>query len=181
MARSVAGGLRREREDRGLSLAELSRQSGVSRAMISQIETGKTTPTVTVLWKIVTALGVPFSALLGESEPPAVTIVRRTQTRTIESAGGALVSRPLFLPSRGRHVEVYELTLAPRGRVASPPHAPGTVELLVVTRGALHLEVGADSHALRTGDAIEFRADVPHSYINPSARACQAHDVIVYP
>jgi transcriptional regulator with XRE-family HTH domain len=177
----VAERLRLERGRRKMSLSALSTSSGVSRSMLSQIESGKTTPTITVLWKIATALEMPFSALLGDDRPPAAVIVRRGGARTVRSADGGVVSRPLFLPSRERRVELYELTLEPRAEVRSPAHAGGTKELLVVTRGRLRIEVGGDAHELAAGDAIEFQADVPHAYVNPGPRPCVAHDIIVYP
>ena len=64
LAPVVGGNLRRLRTRRGLSLERLAQISGVSRAMLGQIELGQSAPTINVLWKISSALGVPFSALI---------------------------------------------------------------------------------------------------------------------
>src|SRR5215813_8142085 len=62
---SVVGrNLRRLRLERGLSLEALAKQSGVSRAMLGQIELGQSAPTINVLWRIARGLGVTFSALI---------------------------------------------------------------------------------------------------------------------
>ena len=65
LGRRVAENLRQRRKGRGLSLDDLARASGVSRAALSQIETCKSNPTVGVLWKIAVGLGVPISELIG--------------------------------------------------------------------------------------------------------------------
>src|SRR3954451_11861089 len=67
LARRVATNLRERRKGRGLSLDELAAASGVSRAALSQIETCKTNPSLSVLWKIAVGLQIPFSELLGEA------------------------------------------------------------------------------------------------------------------
>src|SRR5882672_10095488 len=72
----VGANLRRLRVKRGLSLERLAKQSGVSRAMLGQVELGQSTPTINVLWKISLALDVPFSALLGKaSQGPTVSVL----------------------------------------------------------------------------------------------------------
>src|SRR4029077_4639526 len=57
----------RLRTRRGLSLERLARASGVSRAMLGQVELGKSTPTINVVWKIARALGVSFSTLIADA------------------------------------------------------------------------------------------------------------------
>src|SRR5262249_34912572 len=63
LAAIVGENLRRLRTRQGHSLERLAKLSGVSRAMLSQIELGRSVPTIAVLWKITHALGVPFAAL----------------------------------------------------------------------------------------------------------------------
>src|SRR5690349_2094607 len=91
-ARRLAVNLRDRRKARGLSLDELAVASGVSRAALSQIETCKTNPSLSVLWKIAVGLGIPFSELLGESGP-SVNILRRADAQVLRSADGRLESR----------------------------------------------------------------------------------------
>src|SRR6185295_11197827 len=67
LARRVADNLRDRRKDRGLSLDQLAVASGVSRAALSQIETCKSNPSLSVLWKIAVGLQIPFAELIGES------------------------------------------------------------------------------------------------------------------
>ncbi len=68
LAPIVGNNLRRLRTRRQLSLEKLSQQSGVSRAMLGQIELGQSAPTINVLWKIARALEVTFSAMISMGE-----------------------------------------------------------------------------------------------------------------
>ena len=162
----VGRNLKRFRSERGLSLEALARVSGVSRAMLGQIELGQSTPTINVVWKISRALDVPFSALISNDAAPSAWFLPRSRARVLTSKDGAFRSRALFPVDRPRNVEFYELTLAPGGREDAEPHPPGTTENLVVSEGRLGLVIDDDRRLLEAGDAIFFEADVPHAYEN---------------
>ncbi len=163
----VGANLRRLRLRRGLSLERLARLSGVSRAMLGQVELGQSAPTINVLWKISLALGVPFSALISSRPSGGVAVLRGEQAKLLTSHDGTFTSRALFPFDEPRRVEFYELRLAPRALERADAHAPGTVENLVVSRGAVEIELEGAAHRLEQGDAIVFEADVPHAYRNP--------------
>ncbi|MEJ7727829.1 MAG: XRE family transcriptional regulator [Polyangiaceae bacterium] len=177
---SVAENLRRFRAERSLSLERLSKMSGVSRAMLNQVELGQSTPTINVLWKISRALGVPFSALITHGASPASTVLLATRSRVMRSHDGGFSSRALFPADRPRSVEFYELRLTPGALENADPHAPGTSENLVVAEGAVEITIGKETRALGTGDAIVFEADVPHSYKNPGKREAIMYLVMTY-
>lgn len=164
----VGANLRRARVGRGLSLERLARQSGVSRAMLSQIELGHSAPTINLLWKIAVALDLPFSALVTSKERTGLAVLRAAEAKVLTSHDGTFTSRALFPFDGPRRVEMYELRLAPHATERADAHAPGTIENLVVHQGQLVLEVEEERAALAAGDAIQFRADVPHAYVNPA-------------
>lgn len=162
----VGENLRRLRTQRGLSLEKLAQQSGVSRAMLGQIELGQSAPTINVLWKIASGLGVTFSALITAQQRSGALVLRADQARILASSDGKFTSRALFPVNEPRRVEFYELRLAPGGVEHAEAHAAGTVENLVVAQGAIEIEAGGHRHALGAGDAIMFEADAPHVYRN---------------
>jgi transcriptional regulator with XRE-family HTH domain len=176
----VGTALRQLRAERSLSLDKLAYESGVSRAMLSQIELGRSTPTITVLWRIARALGVPFSALLGGSAPEEPMIFRAARAKVLRSADGSFSTRALFPLDRPHLPEFYELRLAPRGVELADAHAPGTTENLVVTAGALEISLGGTTLDLRIGDATYFQADIPHEYRNPTGHETVAYLVMTY-
>jgi transcriptional regulator with XRE-family HTH domain len=179
LARRLGDRLRAERQARNLSLDDLSRASGVSRAALSQIETRKSSPSLSVMWKIAIGLGIPFAELLGEEEQHG-TVLRRADSQVLRSPDGRFETRPVVPAGITPWVEVYELRLSARATQRSEAHAPGTREVIVVLSGAMRIEVGASIYELEAGDSVSFRADQPHAYINPGASELRAHNVIVY-
>ncbi len=165
IAATVGANLRRLRVQRGLTFEELAARSDVSRSMLSQIELGRSTPTINVLFRIAKALDHPFSALLADAIV-GPRIVRAQDVKTITSRDGNFVSRALFTFEPRRQGEAYELHLQPGGVRHAEAHARGTTEYLVVSRGALDLDIGSAEHVLAAGDAIVFDADVAHVYRN---------------
>lgn len=179
LGRRVAENLRQRRKARGLSLDDLARASGVSRAALSQIETCKSNPTVGVLWKIAVGLGVPISDLIGAPRSGAV-VLRRNDAQLLRSADGKFESRPLSPAGASPLVELYELRLAARSTHASEAHAPGTHELIVVLSGQLRMHVHDELYELAAGDSIAFAADRPHAYENTAGSEARYHNIIVY-
>jgi transcriptional regulator with XRE-family HTH domain len=163
----VGKNLRRLRIRQGHSLERLAKHSGVSRAMLGQIETGKSTPTIGLLWKVATALGVPFASLIATDDAHGPFVLRRKNAKLLSSNQGQFTSRALFPFDSERQVEFYELRLSPLHREDADAHAPGTRENLVVAKGAIELTTGTDRPIILTeGDAVLFDADVRHSYRN---------------
>lgn len=177
----VGPNLRRIRVARGMALETLARSSGVSRAMLSQIELGRSTPTIKVLWKIARALGLPFSALLSsDTVADDVCVLRADKAKRLTSHDSRFSSRALFPTDRPRRVEFYELRLAHRGVEDAEAHPPGTIENLLVSRGSVEVKASGAAHELGVGDAIQFRADIPHSYRNTGAGEAVMYLVMSY-
>ena len=166
LAPVVGTNLRRLRTRRGLSLERLAQLSGVSRAMLGQIELGQSAPTINVLWKIARALEVTFSALISARTQSGALVLRSSESKILTSKDRSFSSRALFPFDEPRRVEFYELRLAPGGVERADAHPPGTVENLVVSRGNMEIETGSGTHALGPGDAVVFEADAPHAYRN---------------
>lgn len=177
---AVGENLRRMRARRNLSLDGLAKLSGVSRAMLNQIELGRSAPTINLVFKIARAFEVPFSALLTLAQPQSSKVLRAGESKVLKSASGAFSTRALFPLEANRKVEFYELRLAPGGVETAEAHAPGTTENLVIVEGTLEVEIGHETRALAVGDAILFEADRPHVYRNPSKGAALAYLVMTY-
>jgi transcriptional regulator with XRE-family HTH domain len=180
LAPVVGKNLRRLRVQRGLSLERLAKASGVSRAMLGQIELGQSAPTINVLWKIARALDLPFSALISSTGGAGTRLMRASQAKRLASHDGRFVSRALFPFDEPRRVEFYELLLKGHSEERAEPHPPGTLENLIITRGTMDLDIGAERHQLSLGDAILFEADKPHVYRNVGAEDVTMYLVMTY-
>jgi transcriptional regulator with XRE-family HTH domain len=180
VAPAVGINLRRLRSKRGLSLVRLAERSGVSRAMLGQIELGHSAPTITLLWKIARALDVTFSALIARPGGVDPRVLRATTAKLLTNQARTFSSRALFPVGEPRRTEFYELRLRGGGEEVADPHPPGTVENLVVTAGAAEITVRSTVYRLQTGDAILFAADVPHAYHNRGTAEAVMYLVMSY-
>jgi transcriptional regulator with XRE-family HTH domain len=159
----VAVWIRTFRNRRNLTLAQLSELSGISIGHLSRLENGTRAPTVRLLLQLARALGVSLGALVGETpEQNTVYVSRSAGRRTIETGDTALQS--LSDPAL-RWLQAVELSLLP-GRVGEPASHAGEEWIYVLT-GAIEVNVNGSTSALAAGDAVHFRADVPHALRNP--------------
>ena len=163
-----------------MSLDDLAKASGVSRAALSQIETCKTNPTVRLLWKIAVGLGIPIAELIGAARTGSISVLRRGDSQVLRSTDGRFESRPLAPAGVSPLVELYELRVRARSSHRSEPHAPGTYEIVVVLNGLLRMRVDEEVHDLGPGDSISFAADRVHVYENPGGAEARYHNIIIY-
>jgi transcriptional regulator with XRE-family HTH domain len=159
------------REAMDLSLRDLADRSGVSAPMLSQVERGETSPTLSVAARIAGGLDLRLSQLLRLEEAGSVTIVRADERRRGGSARGGHRVEVLTAPLPGQRAELSRHVLAPGSRTGlagdPPMHEPGSREIALVEDGAVVLEVDGERHDLAAGDCVTFDADLPHHFANP--------------
>jgi transcriptional regulator with XRE-family HTH domain len=178
----IAANLKRLRTRQGHSLERLAKLAGVSRAMLSQIETGKSVPTITLLWKVAHALSVPIVSLLVTPASHAIAVLPRARAHTLSSSAGRFSSRALFPLDADRRAEFYEVRLAFRHRELLEARAPGARENLVVVHGKIELKAaGQEAVVLAEGDAAALHAGVPRSFRNLYAGVTIIHIVVTHP
>jgi XRE family transcriptional regulator, regulator of sulfur utilization len=171
------------RQRKALSLDALSRQAGVSKSMLSQIERNQANPTVAVVWRLAQALGVPVAELLGQATPqaPSITTVAAHATPTLTSPDGQCELRILGPIELAGQFEWYSLAVQPGGELASQAHEPGSREHLSVLSGQLEVQAGAQTSRLKGGETARYAVDVPHRIRNPGKSVAQALLVVLHP
>ena len=178
---AVGVNLRRIRGQRGWSLERLAKASGVSRAMLCQIELSQSAPTINVLWKIARALEVPFSALIAD----------QAATRHQSPAGGARQDPQLGRRNASRRARCFRSTSRARSSSTSctwrrtrprPPNRIHPVRSRTWWSPAARSRCGWATiiTGSSTGDAIQFEADAPHEYRNPSDEEAVIYLVMTY-
>lgn len=173
---ALATNLRRFRKENGLSLEALAHRSGVSRAMLGQIETGKSVPTITIVWKIADALGVPIAALIEDATPARAVVVPRGSGQVLVRSDGRFTLRAIESTTLELQVAFYELRIAAGHHEHVEAHGPGTRASLVVTHGTLLFALrDGESVKLSEGDTILFAADTAHTYSNPGHEGAVAY------
>ena len=101
--------LKEARRAKGLSLDAVAKLSGVSRSMVSQIERGESSPTISTLWNLTKALQVDFSGLLEGDLANSIEVLRNGAGPTIENHGAGCTIRILSPPEEAGQHEVYDL------------------------------------------------------------------------
>ena len=99
MNQIVAKNIKRLREERKLSMDELSKLSGVSKSMLAQIERGGGNPTISTLWKISNGMKVPFDALTVRPKSP-YELVKTSDLQPLLEDGGKVKNYSIFAGSR---------------------------------------------------------------------------------
>jgi XRE family transcriptional regulator, regulator of sulfur utilization len=158
------------RESSGLSLRDLTERSGVSAPMLSQVERGETSPTLTVAARIAAGLDLRLSQLLRLDESGAVTIVRVSERQRGGNKRRGHSFEVLTSAQPGQRAELSRHTLAPgaaTGAADDPPmHEPGSRETAFVEHGSILLICDGIGYELQEGDCVTFDADLPHHFEN---------------
>jgi transcriptional regulator with XRE-family HTH domain len=164
----VAERIRVLRSRRGLSLRELSARAGASAAMLSELERGAKSPTISLLSSIARALGVPLSQLVDEERPATnVTVLRRAEHHAIDEGNG-VVRTHLGPTVDSNSAEFVRIDLPPGGQTGTfAPHGAGSLERAHVHAGTIQAHIGGTTTLLEAGDSVVFLGDRPHSWSNP--------------
>jgi transcriptional regulator with XRE-family HTH domain len=146
------------RAERGWSLEELARRSGVSRSTLSRLERGEISPTAALLNRLCAAYERTMSRLLAEVEeqpPPVVAADRQT---VWEDPASGFTRRSVSPPHPSLRGEVVEAVLRPGADISyDGPPVPGVEQHIWVLDGALEVTAGGAAHTLSAGDCLRFR------------------------
>ncbi|MFB7251866.1 helix-turn-helix domain-containing protein [Microbacterium sp. NPDC056234] len=159
----IARTLRREREAASLSVSELARRAGLSKATVSQLESGAGNPSVETLWALGVALGIPFATLV-DQQASAPTLIRADELAGVPSAAAAYSATLLAASPPGARRDIYLIQAEPGDPRRSEPHHPGTVEHVVLISGQAHVGPTADTELLNPGDYLTYAGDVAHIF-----------------
>lgn len=173
----LADNVRQLRENQKLSQAQLAKKAGIPRATLSLLESGSANPTLAVVLRVGSALGVRLEELL--EPPPSDTVVFRANELLVKRRGKALIRK--LLPQSLAGVDLEELEIPGGQTLVGVPHTIGTREYLVVLAGTLHLHLSGEVLVLESGDVVVFRGHQKHSYHNGQRKIVRAISVIAQP
>lgn len=153
---------------RDLTLDDLSRRSGVSRAMISRVERGESSPTAALLDRICAGLGILISALFHEERGSGPLSPRAGQPVWIDPGSGYL-RRTVSPAGTGSRLEIVEVEMPAGARVLlEGPRAGFRLDQQIwLLEGELIVGLGAKEQQLAAGDCFAMLLDGPISFSNP--------------
>lgn len=161
----IAINLKELRKERNLTLGQLSKISGISKAMLSDIEKEKSNPTVNTIWKIANGLNVPYTRLMEENDKKS-TVIKKSDVMVQTDDNEHYRIYCYFKNSPIRNFELFYVELDARSCNASAGHFAKTEEYIYVISGELVLKTESEEHILNKGDALAFDSSVSHTYIN---------------
>jgi transcriptional regulator with XRE-family HTH domain len=160
--------IRRIRQEKSLTLKQIEAKVGVSATHISEIERGKTSPTIGALERISAALEVPPSHLIDIPPIPELQVVRRQSVRALTMNDGAVRVEPVTNRDASSDMSIFHATIAANGVLDAVPGHRGE-EFCYVLDGFLEVTINDRPHVLRQGDSIHFKASQSHQIRNLSS------------
>jgi len=167
----IGARVRALRDGRGLTLEGLAERADVSRAMLSRIERGESSPTAQLLNKVCGGLGVTLSALFAETEKAADPLARRASQPTWRDPESGYLRRNVSPAGTGSPVEIVEIEFPPEESVAfRNDQVAGRDQHIWALEGALEVDLGSETFRLEKGDCFHMRFGLPIRFRNPSKR-----------
>jgi transcriptional regulator with XRE-family HTH domain len=164
---AIGSRLRRARQERGLTIDQLARTTGLTKGFLSQVERDLANTSVASLLKICDALDIRIGELFDEGEESG--LVAAAERPAIHFGGVGAVDH-LLTPRTNRRIQVIHSTVEPGGNSGSGDRYPTPTEaqFVHVTKGEFELTLGGETFRLRAGDSLTFTGHEPRSWRNPS-------------
>jgi len=184
---SLGSRLKTARSNKGWSLDKTSQHTGVSKAMLGQIERGESSPTVVRLWSIANGFELPLSYFLIDLAQTSANSSLNSTLNKLQNNEDDIHIVTLFPYNELTKLEVFQITLDPRREHISAPHNTGVVEHIIAVDGTMEyfLALTADGieqqwHTLKQGESVKFNADQQHGYRNMTEKPVIIHNIISY-
>lgn len=170
--------LRQIRKQQKLTIEELAKLSDVSGITISNIENGRSNPTLNSLWRLADSLNVPLTKLLGFShtEKEISTLEASPPYFSSDLEEGWLV-QPIFQED---NIEIFRVCLKANSVAKRAHQVRNSKEIITVMSGELELRVGEKNYLLKTYDSISFDSSNTHEYINHNSEDLFLNVVVKY-
>ena len=179
--------IRKFREERGLSLEDLSRACTLSVPFLEDLEEHSVYPSIGPLQKIARAMNIRLGTFMddaGIADP----IICREQAKSADlvmhKAAGRAASNEFFSLAKGkndRNMEPFYVVLNPEPEEDRKLSSHEGEEFILVSSGAVLLVYGDETHTLETGDTVYYNSIVPHYVGAAGGKAATIHAVIYYP
>lgn len=159
--------VRAYRRQQQITVADLSAITGLSIGMLSKIENGNTSPSLTTLQTLANALSVPLTSFFSRFEEHRQAVHTRAGEGVVTDREGTRANHQYRLlghigsNASGVMVEPYLITLTEESDTF-PTFQHGGIETIYMLEGEVDYRHGDDVHPLKPGDTLFFDADAPH-------------------
>ncbi len=157
-----------------MTLEALADRSGVSRAMLSRIERGESSPTAQLLNRVCAGLGVTLSALFASATPAVSPLRRRSEQTTWTDPGVGYVRRVVSPTGTGSASEIVEVEFPAGAEVSfDDSRFAGVDQHIVILSGAMEMTIDGVATRLEKGDCLYMRLDQSIRFRNPTRKAAR--------
>lgn len=161
----ISSFIRSYRQANSESLQSLANRSGVSRSMISQIESDKTSPTIAILYKLATAMNIKIGDLVEQpTSSRKIKVYEPSLDNRITNERSAFVSHQLRTRTGSIPTDFHYYYFSSAGKTAFSANIAGAVKYLWVEQGELTVNFASEVVQLKSGQMISFSASIPHRF-----------------
>jgi len=165
------------RAERRLQQRQLAEKAGLTPSMLSQIESGRLTPSLHTLGKLAAAFGVSIGSLFEAAPNGRLHLSRKTDYPVVSFEGTSEKWHVLGAGLFQGKIRAVMSTLGPRAKGVKTDKVildPGQMKLFYVIEGKVALQYNGESHPLEAGDSAYLDGGTPHGWENLGARAARA-------
>jgi transcriptional regulator with XRE-family HTH domain len=179
---SLGGRIKSLRAERGLQQRQLAEKAGMTPSMVSQIESGRLTPSLPTLGKLAGALGVPIASLFETTRNGRLHVSRKSEYPVMSFDGTTEKWHVLGAGLFQGKIRAVVSTLGPRAKGVKTDKVvidPGQMKLFYVLEGKVALHYNGEAHQLEAGDSAYLDGGTPHGWENLGPRSAKALWVIL--
>jgi transcriptional regulator with XRE-family HTH domain len=174
--------IKRLREEKGISLRSLARQLKVSASFLSQVETGKASPSVATLKSIADSLQTTVGSLIGESQHVSDNpVVTEKERRYVREASKGMHIYLLTNPDPNKQMEPLLFKIDERADSGQSAYKHFGQEFVLVIKGEIEITLNETVYVLKKGDSIYFNSHIPHAFKNIGKEKAEAVWVVTPP
>ncbi|MFA6357954.1 MAG: XRE family transcriptional regulator [Candidatus Omnitrophota bacterium] len=178
----VGVNIKRLREDKGMTLRAFGKQLGVSASFISQVETGKASPSLSTLKNIADTLSTTVGNLIGEGQKASDNpVVKASQRKYLQQVGKGVNIYLLTSQDINKQMEPMLFKLSEKANSGEASYKHFGQEFVLVLRGEIEITLNDTIYILKKGDSIYFNSSVPHAFKNIGKEEAEAVWVVTPP
>ena len=181
ISESIGAVVRAERKERGWSLDRAATRLGVSRRLLTQIESGSANPSLSTLLSIASGFGIDLTSLVADTSGTVDAVMQPDNDAAAVLWSTDAGSRAQLLVGMGP-LEMWLWRLASGDSKRSEAHSTNSLEAIVVTTGQVEIDIdGGEVKTVSAGQSLIFAADVGHEYRNVADHAAEFHLAVFDP
>lgn len=169
--------IRTLREEKGISLDVLSRETGYPPEVLKDVEEGKMAPPVALVLQIGRTFKVDIEQIQGGEDRQA----SKRRARSHKKRVASYAYTPLTRPGEEKHLRAYRVSIDPQTEHKGVEYHHEGEEFVYVLSGGLTIQVGQNVNTLRKGESITFDSSLHHALSNPTGEKAELLVVIYVP